>query len=88
MRKAILVGVWKWDSKPAKEEGDCLNTPEQAWLSPTVHEVAECMSGKLGREIREEDMSFQLYSESPAREAARDGPQILRMDWRGVVVAA
>lgn len=87
LKTGILVGVWKWDSKPAKEEGDCLNTPEQAWLSPTVHEVAECMSGKLGREIREEDMSFQLYSESPAREAARDGPQILRMDWRGVVVA-
>lgn len=87
LKTGILVGSWQWVDAPAKEEDDCLITPKQAWLSPTVHEVAEHMAGKMGRETKEKDMSFQIYSESSEQAAARDGPQILRMDWRGVVVA-
>ncbi len=87
LKNGILVGTWKWWDAPADDEGDCFDTPEQAWLSPTIHEVIEHLSGKLGREIREDDMSFQIYSKNPEREAARDGSRILRMDWRGVVVA-
>lgn len=87
LRNGALVGAWKWGDAPADDESDCFDTPDQAWLSPTVREVVEHMTGKLGREIRKEDMSFQIYAESPERAAARDGSQIIRMDWRGVVVA-
>lgn len=81
-----LIGVWKWGDVKAGNENDLHDAPAQAWLSPTIHEVVERMTGKMRREIKEEDMSFQIYSESPERAASRGSPQILGIDWRGVIV--
>jgi CRISPR-associated endonuclease/helicase Cas3 len=75
------VCTWQWDD--LKGQLDCPNTPDRAWLSPSICEVVEDMEKRLGRKITENDMSFQVYY--PKSSSLKKIPKV-SMDWRGVLV--
>lgn len=70
-RKGGRLG-WQWKEQYG---GDECEIPRQAWLSPTIHEVAIEMGALLGRNLTERDMSFQIYE-----------GQVCSFDWRGIAV--
>jgi len=71
------VCTWQWDD--LKDQLDCPNTPDRAWLSPSICEVVEDMEKRLGRKITENDMSFQVYYPEGGR------LDNISMDWRGIL---
>jgi CRISPR-associated endonuclease/helicase Cas3 len=71
------VIAWRWDDLVDADPSDCQNTPDRAWLSPTINEVVQEMEKKLGRQIAEKDMSLQVFCYGDL-----DG---CSMDWRGVL---
>jgi len=72
--------TWQWNYLADADQADCPNTPDRAWLSPSIHEVVQEMTKKLGRQITENDMSLQVFS--------RGGVGGFSMDWRGVLCCA
>jgi CRISPR-associated endonuclease/helicase Cas3 len=73
------VCAWHWNHLAAAQQWDCPDTPERAWLSPSIGEVAEDMEKRLGRKITEKDMSFEVFCEQD------NDPGKISIDWRGVL---
>jgi len=73
------VCAWHWNHLAVAEQWDCPDTPERAWLSPSICEVVEDMEKRLGRKITENDMSFQVYYQ---KGGSLDN---ISMDWRGIL---
>ena len=73
------VNAWLWQYLENGDQPDCQNTPERAWLSPSIHEVVQEMEKKLGRKIAENDMSLQVFYNDNFDVSG------CSMDWRGVL---